>query len=159
MQRSSCALTESSPAQEPVAEGKPAHQAIDGERGDEIEFVKSVLREVGGSVPTVVKKLQYDSFAVDILTGRIRYESGRWAFGGRNPAQPMPEECKSLAHKFKAAANKLDEIAAKVRCGMVDDAMRHRLEEYRVLAKGGKQGRWMCDGVAVEMAKIGNQLM
>lgn len=159
VQRSSCALTESSPAQEPVAVGKPAHQAIDDELGEEIEFVARFLRKIGGSIPTVIKTLQGGSFAADILKGRIRYENDRWGCGGLNRGQPTPEERTSLARKFYAAAKKLNEVGGEVRWGKVDDAMRDRLERHRLLARGGERGRWMCDGLAVEMEKIGNQLI
>ena len=158
VQRTSCEAAVGAPACELVGENKPAQQAIDDELGEEIEFVKEFLWMNVGSIPTVIKKLQNGSVLANILNGRVRYESGGWAWRGLNPAQATPEECNSLAKHFKAAANKLYEIGSKVRCGFVDDAMRHRLERYRLLARGGTRGRWMCDGLAVEMEKIGNQL-
>ena len=146
----------------PLVESKPTQEALIEKRGDEIDFVIGVVWQIGGSISNVTKKLQQNSFSAAILTGRKRYHNGRWASGGPDPIQPTPEERRSLAQTFKAAAKKLGEIGWNVRCGRVDGAMLLRLKSYGLWQKGnGSQssGRWMGDGLAVELEKIGNQLV
>jgi hypothetical protein len=144
------------------AQYKALQQAIDEELGDEIKFVKSLLWHVGGSPGRAAQALQTDNYSVRILTGQSRYENGLWTFQWRPKPEslvaPTPDERKGLAERFAAASKKLNTLGAKIRSGKVSAAVRGRLKEYGLLTKGGVHGRWMCDGLAVEMAQIGRRI-
>jgi hypothetical protein len=145
------------------AEYDAQQQAIGKELGDEVKFVHNLLLHVGGSPVTVAQALKSDDYLLRILKGQSRYKDGRWNFRWERPNPdgtplPTPDELKALAKMFLAAAEKLNVMGGKIRSGQLDAAVRKRLEQYGLLTKGGLHGRWMCDGLAVEMAWIGRQI-
>ena len=138
MQRIRCELTGAAATPGPLVESKPTQEALIEKHGDEIDFVIEVVWQIGGSISNVTKELQQNSFTAAILTGRKRYHNGRWASGGPNPVQPTPEERRSLAQNFKAAAKKLGEIGWNVRCGGVDgDRRMLQAGIYLLIFSGG----------------------
>jgi hypothetical protein len=143
-------------------EREARQQTIEEEYGEEIQFVTSLMWHVGGgSLSKTVQALKHGSHAVWILKGQSCYESGRWNYQwvqSEGCVPPTPDARKALSERFRAAARKLVALGNAVRSGKADGSLRERLREEHLLTKGGKHGRWMCDGLAVEMYRIANQI-
>jgi hypothetical protein len=60
------------------ADYKARQRDIDEELGDEINFVKSLISNIGGSPSHVAYVLKTCNYAVRILKGQSRYENGQW---------------------------------------------------------------------------------
>ena len=143
------------------AECKARKQAIDEEFGDEVRFAQEFQWHVGGTPVSAAKTLNDGSYAFRILKGQSCYERKQWHYPYKHEVCVVPtqDERKALSAMFGSAAKKLDEIGGKVRSGKLDAAVRERLESYGFLTKGGTHGRWMCDSLADEMERIGDQLI
>ncbi|HXN49440.1 MAG TPA: hypothetical protein VN893_22495 [Bryobacteraceae bacterium] len=140
------------------AKYKAQQQALDKELGPEITFLNSFLWQIEGSLKNAARTLKSAAISLEICKGNIFYDGDRWTWDTENPIPPESDERKNLAEMFRSAARKLTELGLKVRSGSVDPVMRHRLEEYGFLAKGGSHGRWMCDGLAEELERIAREI-
>ena len=136
-------------------EYRARQQTINDDLGEEVDFVVAFVRHFGPKVSDWATTLNY---GLRIVTGLTCYHSGRWHAGNHPPVPPTDDERKALSDKFTSAARKPWDLRRKVKSGTLDDNLRTRLERHHFLHKGGRTGRWMCDGLATQMETIGYRL-